>query len=305
MLKKLFSPSGRVNRLQNLRYELLVFVSMFVVAAALSFVVFSTMYLFGIYDKSMIQPSGSELSIIFLLLTLVAMYSNIIIKIKRLHDMNLSGWWLTIFLLLAIPYIALYFWPGTKGKNRFDEDNNKTIDNSNPSLAKAVINHTTDTDCNIKPIKCSDNNCKDDNQEESNISIPKEIDEDKKYIKKEVNLTEENTCSKCLTINTSSDLFCKECGNKLGENSENKVDELLKWHKLYDVDALTDKTIEEFTCSKCLTINNQSDLFCKECGNKLGKNLENKVDELLKWHKLYDVGALTEEEFNKKKKELI
>ena len=124
MLEKFFSPRGRVTRLQNLGYELLVFVSMWVVGAVLSFAVFGTMYLVGVYNESL--APGSELSIIFLLLTLVAMYSNIIIKIKRLHDMNLSGWWLPIFLLLAIPYIALYFWPGTKGKNRFDEDNDKT-----------------------------------------------------------------------------------------------------------------------------------------------------------------------------------
>ena len=124
MLEKLFSPKGRVTRLQNLGYELLVFVSMCVVGAILSFAVFGTMYLVGVYNESLAPKS--ELSIIFLLLTLLAMYSNIIIKIKRLHDMNLSGWWLPIFLLLVIPYIALYFWPGTKGKNRFDEDNDKT-----------------------------------------------------------------------------------------------------------------------------------------------------------------------------------
>lgn len=241
MLEKLFSPKGRVTRLQNLGYELLVFVSMWVVGAVLSFAVFGTMYLVGVYNESL--APGSELSIIFLLLTLVAMYSNIIIKIKRLHDMNLSGWWLPIFLLFAIPYIALYFWPGTKGKNRFDEDNDKTINNSNPSLAKAVVNHTKDTACNIK---YSGHNCKDSNQKELDISAPKAIDEDKN-IKKEVNLTEENTCSKCLTINNPSDLFCKECGNKLGENSENKIDELLKWHKLYEVGALTE---EEFNKKK-------------------------------------------------------
>lgn len=151
MLKKLFNPSGRVNRLQNLGYELLGFVSMWVVGAVLAFAVFGTMYLVGVYNKSMTLPSGSELLIIFLLPTLVAMYSNMIIKIKRLHDMNLSGWWLPIFLLLVIPYIALYFWPGTNGKNRFDEDNDKTINNSNPSLTKAVYNHAKDIAAEAKP----------------------------------------------------------------------------------------------------------------------------------------------------------
>ncbi len=40
MLEKFFSPRGRVTRLQNLGYELLVFVSMWVVGAVLSFAVF-------------------------------------------------------------------------------------------------------------------------------------------------------------------------------------------------------------------------------------------------------------------------
>ena len=45
------------------------------------------------------------------------------IQIRRLHDLDWSGWWI---LLLAIPYIGgfillvLFLFPGTKGENKYD-----------------------------------------------------------------------------------------------------------------------------------------------------------------------------------------
>lgn len=178
---------------------------------------------------------------------------------NRIRDYG-SNPWLSLWALVPLVNIGLALYYGiVQYKNKPTESKDNV--NNNPSLAKAVVNHTKDSACNIKSIKYSGHNCKDNNQKELDISPPKAIDEDKN-IEKEVNLTEE----------TNDASF---------------------------------KTIEEYTCNKCLTVNKPSDLFCKECGSKLGENLENKVDELLKWHKLYEVGALTEEEFNKKKKELI
>ena len=42
--------------------------------------------------------------------------------IRRLHDMNLNGWFIIVMLIpfvSAILSLALLFWPGTKGPNRF------------------------------------------------------------------------------------------------------------------------------------------------------------------------------------------
>ena len=156
MLKKLFNPSGRVNRLQNIGYELLSLIIMLVVGTVLSSIILGLLYLIGSYDEVLasgattITPqSGVEFIILIPIIALII--SSIIIKIKRLHDINLSGWWLPIFMLLVIPYIALYFWQGTEGKNRFDEDNDKTTDNSDTSLVKAVYNHSKDIAAEIKP----------------------------------------------------------------------------------------------------------------------------------------------------------
>lgn len=54
------------------------------------------------------------------------------VAIRRLHDINLSGWWILIVLIpiagTIILHIAMLF-PGSEGKNRFDPEtaNNAAI----------------------------------------------------------------------------------------------------------------------------------------------------------------------------------
>lgn len=61
------------------------------------------------------------------LLVLVALYSQIVLCIKRFHDLDKTG----LFSLLALVpfinffvFIYLFFFPGTDDPNRFDEDSN-------------------------------------------------------------------------------------------------------------------------------------------------------------------------------------
>lgn len=60
------------------------------------------------------------------LFTSVALWPNIAVAVKRLHDRNKSGWWL---LLLLIPLIGIIWFfveggclRGTRGPNRFGPD---------------------------------------------------------------------------------------------------------------------------------------------------------------------------------------
>lgn len=62
---------------------------------------------------------------LLVILGLILIPNTIILNIRRIHDINLSGWWL---LLGLIPYVGnilvwlvLLFWPGTKGENKFGE----------------------------------------------------------------------------------------------------------------------------------------------------------------------------------------
>ena len=61
----------------------------------------------------------------------VVLLSTIILDIKRLHDMNMSGWWELVSVILymtivlaIVPKILLAFIPGTKGLNRFGKIQN-------------------------------------------------------------------------------------------------------------------------------------------------------------------------------------
>lgn len=47
------------------------------------------------------------------------------VGVRRLHDLNKSGWWLLISLIPIIGVIILIFWfvqQGTRGQNRFGAD---------------------------------------------------------------------------------------------------------------------------------------------------------------------------------------
>ncbi len=62
------------------------------------------------------------LKALFIILTSVLVVNMVILTTKRLHDINLSGWW---WLLCFIPvvgqilFLALWIIPGTKGENGF------------------------------------------------------------------------------------------------------------------------------------------------------------------------------------------
>lgn len=72
-----------------------------------------------------ILAKGKETAILSGLLVAFLISTNLItLCIRRLHDMNLSGWLVLLAFLPGIGEILalfLYFWPGTKGKNRFGD----------------------------------------------------------------------------------------------------------------------------------------------------------------------------------------
>ena len=39
--------------------------------------------------------------------------------VRRLHDMDLSGWWFLLVCLLPISLLVVCLWPGVRGYNRF------------------------------------------------------------------------------------------------------------------------------------------------------------------------------------------
>lgn len=66
--------------------------------------------------------SNGPLSMIWLLVTLIP---NLSVSVRRLHDIDKSGWWLLILLVPLVGFIVLLVFDcieGTRGPNRFGPD---------------------------------------------------------------------------------------------------------------------------------------------------------------------------------------
>jgi uncharacterized membrane protein YhaH (DUF805 family) len=68
------------------------------------------------------SPGNGPLSLI---LTLGLLLPNIAVGVRRLHDIDRSGWWLLIILIPLVGIIVFLVWActrGTPGPNRFGPD---------------------------------------------------------------------------------------------------------------------------------------------------------------------------------------
>ncbi len=112
------SPVGRIRRLPYFLYGLLIGVISVLPQIALSVMTGQQ----DVADPELLGAPGVVLSILAFIFALIALYGGIILGIKRLHDLDKSGWFLLIFLIPIVGLLlALYllFFPGTPGPNRF------------------------------------------------------------------------------------------------------------------------------------------------------------------------------------------
>ncbi|MCX7113132.1 MAG: DUF805 domain-containing protein [Proteobacteria bacterium] len=104
MLKLFFSTKGRVNRLVYWISEVICFVPLVIAGEAIK------------------QPDNFQFGVI---LGMIFFWPWFVIQIKRLHDINHSGWWLLANLIPFIGPLSLFivsgFWAGTMGTNRFGD----------------------------------------------------------------------------------------------------------------------------------------------------------------------------------------
>jgi len=107
-----FNFEGRIDRTQFLIGNLILFAYTILVPLFLAMVMVN---LFG-------GMGNIATSLLIIAATIVSIVANFALIIKRLHDINLSGWW---SLVVLIPYIGIiaaiiiYFIPGTPIENRF------------------------------------------------------------------------------------------------------------------------------------------------------------------------------------------
>lgn len=84
-------------------------------------------FVLGIVDRILfgMAVDGQQVSLLGALFSLAVLLPNIAVGVRRLHDLDKSGWW---YLLILIPLVGalvlIYFFvqKGTDGPNRFGAD---------------------------------------------------------------------------------------------------------------------------------------------------------------------------------------
>lgn len=91
------------------------------------FALFNTIVyiLFGVLAGVMGQDSASIVGILIFIYALGVLLPAIGVTIRRLHDIDKSGWWILVSFVPFIGGIVLFIFtvlPGTPGPNNFGED---------------------------------------------------------------------------------------------------------------------------------------------------------------------------------------
>ncbi len=118
-LKRYADFSGRSRRQEFWMFQLFIFL-VYIVFAVLAAIVGG-----GLGDSSGGGVIGGILGILFLLFALGIMIPTLALTVRRLHDLDKSGWMILIGLIPLIGSILLLVWyctQGTSGPNRFGED---------------------------------------------------------------------------------------------------------------------------------------------------------------------------------------
>ncbi len=116
---KILGFSGRLGRLRYLVYSMVAMLIFGVLAA----VVIGLIAAIG--GQPVENPDGNVtpmMVVAYLIVGIPMLILSLMFGIRRLHDMNLSGWFILVMLIplvSAIFSLALLFWPGTRGPNKY------------------------------------------------------------------------------------------------------------------------------------------------------------------------------------------
>jgi uncharacterized membrane protein YhaH (DUF805 family) len=117
LFKKIFNIEGRINRKKYTAFMVLFFFCCFTI----------DILDIDILDKALSVYSNIDNIfywlhlIVITLLAITFFVINVIFTIKRLHDLNLNGWWCIWYFLLPPIQITLCFFKGTPSPNRYGE----------------------------------------------------------------------------------------------------------------------------------------------------------------------------------------
>lgn len=126
-----FSTEGRINRKIFIHYLLfltIIFLAIIGLAATLGFVSILSVFIIGDNPDSLNALSQLEIfPILFLICTLLVFIALTMpfnfLAIRRLHDLNHSGWWIILPIIIPISYIPFILYlaciKGTPYSNKY------------------------------------------------------------------------------------------------------------------------------------------------------------------------------------------
>ncbi len=119
---KIFSPSGRMGRVRYIGYSMGLMLAAGLAAALLAGILGAA----GAFQTDGFPVLGGIGIGLAAMLYIAAVVISVFWSIQRLHDLNLSGWWVVLFFVpfinyLATPILTIVFWfvPGSKQANQF------------------------------------------------------------------------------------------------------------------------------------------------------------------------------------------
>ena len=235
-----------------------------------------------------IIPGGVVFAFLFCLLILLPSIS---LTIRRLHDINLSGWFCLITLIPIIDiisFIVLCLVPGSSKWNSYDindikpnnsddekELNAKKLEVEKLKLEVELLKIKKQKNDIIKELGISTNIEKNENNIateklemiENNTLNQNNMEENSEIIKKannskDVNDNSKLICPKCNTKNNRINSFCTQCHYRFNEENKDNTKNILKKLKSKDRNINKDSKI---ICPKCNTKNNRINSFCTQC----------------------------------------
>ncbi len=100
---KVLTSKGRMGRLRYFYYLMLTGLIGFVLIGLAAMLL-------------SVSPTIGGILVFVLYVALIVI--NVLLTIQRCHDLDKSGWW-SLLLLIPFAFLYFYFFPGTKGSNRF------------------------------------------------------------------------------------------------------------------------------------------------------------------------------------------
>ena len=115
LLNEIYTIEGRLNRLSYLKYQVL----WTIISTVIGFIISLTGGIISTSSESIV------VTVPMAIWSIIAFVGNIMLSIRRLHDLNKSGWFLLIWLIPFVNIIFLLYMclaPGTVGYNKYGAD---------------------------------------------------------------------------------------------------------------------------------------------------------------------------------------